>query len=100
MHLWGRTGRFQRREKEWNQVGAGHFAAVAAKKSCGLEVKEGRNRYKVIAGNAQVSEVVGRLHQQDEEIDLEPQAQTVQDGEERQPEEHGVEFSLQKGKRR
>src|SRR5882757_434111 len=65
--------------KEWNGKDNCDFAAVAAQKSCGFKVKQGRNRYEIVAGDAQVAEEVGRRHQQGDETELEPQAQIVED---------------------
>ena len=54
----------------------------------------------VVAGLSQAIEEDGVGHHEVEQVGLEPQALAVEDGEEGEPEEHRVEFALQKGERR
>ena len=74
----------------------GELAARGTEEACSFKVEEGGNGNEVVAGDAQIAKE-GRVSEEYDEFNVEPESLTIEDGEEREPEEHGVELAPEKG---
>jgi hypothetical protein len=83
--------------KEWDSEGERNPSTVAAKKSCRLKVEKCGDGDEIIAGVPHTVKEVGRVNQQSDCAQLKPEAQTIDYGEQCQPEEHGIELAPQNG---